>query len=211
MESLQQKKTPGMAIAALICGILGLIPPLSLIAVILGVVALNKINKDKDNLKGQGLAISGIVLGVVTIMLLPVISILAAIAIPQYLKAKTMAIESRVKASMYQIADAEDSYYLENSTYATLDELAEAGSEYISPDLASGYAYETTFMVVAQSDFFYATAFGHGKSKPFVFYIDEDKVLCRRTVYSPASIDTVEYTREGCPAGFKEVQEDAYY
>jgi type II secretion system protein G len=58
-------KTSGMAIASLICGILGCIPGAQIAAVILGLVSLKKINKGLAG--GKALAIIGIILGVVGI------------------------------------------------------------------------------------------------------------------------------------------------
>lgn len=53
----------GKAIFSLICGILFIILPLSIAAVIFGYIALSEIRKSSGRLKGRGLAITGIVLG----------------------------------------------------------------------------------------------------------------------------------------------------
>ena len=85
-----QKKTLGLAIASLICGCFFFIPflvslisgsfffipfagnPLGLLAIVLGIVALVKISKNKDILKGKGLAITGIVLAVMPFVIIVV-------------------------------------------------------------------------------------------------------------------------------------------
>ena len=56
-------ETSGKAIFSVICGILFVILPLSIVAVIFGYIALSEIRKSPGRLKGRGLAITGIVLG----------------------------------------------------------------------------------------------------------------------------------------------------
>jgi hypothetical protein len=58
-------ETSGKAIFSIICGILFVILPLSIVAVIFGYIALSEIRKSPGRLKGRGLAITGIVLGYV--------------------------------------------------------------------------------------------------------------------------------------------------
>ena len=58
-------RTSGKAIFSLVCGILFIILPFSVIAVIFGYIALSEIRKSPGRLKGRGLAITGIVLGYV--------------------------------------------------------------------------------------------------------------------------------------------------
>jgi uncharacterized membrane protein YvbJ len=61
------ERTSGMAITALIMGILGFfINPLAILAVIFGIIGLNQTNKD-PSLKGRGMAVAGLVLGIVAI------------------------------------------------------------------------------------------------------------------------------------------------
>jgi len=55
------QKTSGMAIAALVCGILGV----SAVAIILGFVALSQIKRSGGLEKGRGMALAGIILGFV--------------------------------------------------------------------------------------------------------------------------------------------------
>jgi hypothetical protein len=66
-----QAKTSGLAIAALVCGIAGLCTAgLGGIAgLILGIVAVRKVNRSAGQLKGKGLAIGGIIAGILSILL----------------------------------------------------------------------------------------------------------------------------------------------
>ena len=88
--------TSGKAIASLVCGILAYIIPffLAIPAIVFGHIALSDIKKSAGRLKGQGLAIAGLVLGYLGIAVIPFILIIAAIAIPNLLRAKMAANEA---------------------------------------------------------------------------------------------------------------------
>ena len=55
--------TSGLAIAAFVLGLLGCIPPLGIIALVLGIVAINQIDRVENRLTGRGLALAGAILG----------------------------------------------------------------------------------------------------------------------------------------------------
>ncbi|MBA7594356.1 hypothetical protein ES703_01297 [subsurface metagenome] len=59
-------RTSGFAIAALITGIVGLLSfgPLAILAIIFGAIGISQTNKD-PNLKGKGMAVAGLVLGII--------------------------------------------------------------------------------------------------------------------------------------------------
>jgi type IV pilus assembly protein PilA len=86
--------TSGKAIASLVMGILVFIPFSAVAAIILGHLALSEIKKSAGRLKGQGLATAGLILGYAEIALIPVILIIAAIAIPNLLRARMAANEA---------------------------------------------------------------------------------------------------------------------
>jgi len=67
-----------------VLGICGFLFPflLSIAAIILGHLSLSEIKKSAGRVTGQGLAIAGLVLGYLGIVTIPVILIIAAIAIP---------------------------------------------------------------------------------------------------------------------------------
>ncbi len=57
-------KKKGLAIASLVCAIIGgYISTISIVAIVFGHVALNKIKKDPSVYNGRGLAIAGLILG----------------------------------------------------------------------------------------------------------------------------------------------------
>ncbi len=64
-----QLSTSGLAVTALILGVLGIcIPLLGIVALILGIVAVNQIGRPQNRLKGHGFAITGMVLGSIGIV-----------------------------------------------------------------------------------------------------------------------------------------------
>lgn len=71
-------KTSGMAIGSLVCGILGILTgwipvvgvsgwALAIVAIALGIAAVGQINRSPAHFAGKGMAVTGIVLGSVTI------------------------------------------------------------------------------------------------------------------------------------------------
>jgi len=58
----------GFAIASLICGVIGFFG-LWLLAIIFGAIAKNQIRESEGGLKGEGMAIAGIVLGIIDIVI----------------------------------------------------------------------------------------------------------------------------------------------
>jgi hypothetical protein len=82
-ESLVKPKTSGLAIASLILGICGFVAcgiP-GIVGWILGIVGLSSIKKSAGQLKGEGLAIAGIVVSTISVILVPM-CILIAILTP---------------------------------------------------------------------------------------------------------------------------------
>jgi type II secretory pathway pseudopilin PulG len=92
-----QETTSGLAIASVICGPLGFLTAglSGIAAVITGHMALAAIKRSGGMLKGSGMAITGLVTGYLTILILP-ISILAVLAAPVILKQRKAA--DRVEA-----------------------------------------------------------------------------------------------------------------
>jgi hypothetical protein len=76
-------KTSGLAIASLVLGILGItciLPVIgAILALIFGIVALSQISRSGGSLKGQGQAITGIILGGVGFLMIP---LMVAILLP---------------------------------------------------------------------------------------------------------------------------------
>jgi type II secretory pathway pseudopilin PulG len=164
MTELQQKKTLGIAVASLVLGCLVLIPLLGLLfsiaALVLGIVALVKISKNKDTLKGSGLAIAGIVLGGIGIIMLPIIAILAAIAIPSFLNARTNAYDSAAQATVRTISTALESYAADNNGKYPVseDELVKASPPYLTQSYNASVISGHKFSLSVTPDSYEVTA-----------------------------------------------------
>jgi hypothetical protein len=97
--------TSGKAVGSLVSGLFFFLPA-SLLAVILGHLSLSEIRKGAGRLKGQGLATAGLVLGYLGIALIPFILIIAAIAIPNLLRAKIAANEASAVGALHSYSYA---------------------------------------------------------------------------------------------------------
>lgn len=74
-----QRKRPAVAIVSLVCGILALVAPggailASVPAIVCGFIALKQIKND-DKLLGRGMAMIGIMAGIISILLLPIVTL----------------------------------------------------------------------------------------------------------------------------------------
>ena len=88
------QENSGKAIASLICGLFFFIPFAFVAAIVLGHMALSEIKRSAGRLKGNGMAITGLVFGYGTVLFIPVLLIIAAIAIPNLLRARMVANEA---------------------------------------------------------------------------------------------------------------------
>ena len=96
-------KTSGKAITSLLCGLLFFIPFLFIVAIVFGHLALSEIKRSAGRLKGEGLAIAGLVLGYGWVIFIPIILIIAAIAIPNLLRSRMTAYEASAVGSLRAI------------------------------------------------------------------------------------------------------------
>jgi type IV pilus assembly protein PilA len=103
-------ETSGKAIGSLICGLLFFFFPTAVIAIILGHLSLSDIGKAGGRLTGNGLATTGLVLGYMGVAFIPIALIVAAIAIPNLLRAKIAANEASAVGSLRTINTAATIY-----------------------------------------------------------------------------------------------------
>ncbi len=109
------QETSGKAIGSLICGLLFFIFPASVAAIIMGHLALSDIRKSAGRLKGHGMAVAGLALGYAGAAFIPFVLIIAAIAIPNLLRARMAANEASAADNLRTIDAAAITY---QSTYA---------------------------------------------------------------------------------------------
>jgi type IV pilus assembly protein PilA len=94
------QETSGKAIGSLIAGILFFIPFAFVFAIVLGHMALAEIKRSAGRLKGNGMATTGLIFGYGTVLLIPVFLIVAAIAIPNLLRARMATNETSAIATL---------------------------------------------------------------------------------------------------------------
>jgi len=92
-------ETSGKAVGSLICGILFVFFPAAITAVVLGHISRAEIRRSAGRLKGDGMALAGLILGYVGISVLPIL-IIAAIAIPNLLRSRMAANEASAVGSL---------------------------------------------------------------------------------------------------------------
>jgi type II secretory pathway pseudopilin PulG len=107
----QPAQTDGGAIASMVLGIASFALCLSFFtgipAVIVGHISRSKIKKSGGRLKGDGMALAGLILGYISLLFIPII---LAIAIPNLLRARVSANEAAAASTVRVITTAQISY-----------------------------------------------------------------------------------------------------
>lgn len=115
------QENSGKAIASMVLGVFALLLNILLLpgicAVVLGHLAHSQIKKSAGRLKGEGMAIAGLVMGYLSFLMIPVFLIIAAIAIPNLLRSRIAANEASAVGSIRTINTAQVTYA---STYTAV-------------------------------------------------------------------------------------------
>ena len=140
-------QTSGKAIASFVCGLFLFAFPLSILAIIFGHLSVSEIRRSAGRIKGEGLAIAGLILGYVGLAAIPAILIVAAIAIPNLLRARMAANEASAAASVATVVRAEVAYsssHPDSGYTCRLSDLADAGliGSPLAAGQSHGYAFE---------------------------------------------------------------------
>ena len=110
-QPYQPTKTDGGAIASMVLGIASFVLCLSFFsgipAVIVGHISRSKIKKSGGRLKGDGMALAGLILGYISLLFIPIV---LAIAIPNLLRARISANESAARSTVRTINTTQVSY-----------------------------------------------------------------------------------------------------
>jgi hypothetical protein len=174
-------KTSGMAVTALVLGILSVIGFVFLViptilAIVLGHIAYSKIKAAPHALKGQGMAMAGFILGYLSLAVVPIVGLLAAMAIPAFQKVREQSQHKAMLNNARQLGAAAQQHFLdqgvtqvefsiEPSTGAVQGPLA----VYV-PQLMIG-SYAVDGVIEAEGSF----SIAHeviGKGEPYVFSVD---------------------------------------
>ena len=118
--ALPQKK--GMAVASLVLGIVGLFTfglliVGAIVGIVLGIIAVIRANREPQSYGGKGLAIGGIVTNAVSLVIIPFLGIIAAIAIPSLLRARVSANEVATIGDIRTVISAETVYASANQGF----------------------------------------------------------------------------------------------
>jgi competence protein ComGC len=107
-------------------------------AIILGHMSRSNIKKSMGKLKGDGMALAGLIMGYISLLAIPLILIIAAIAIPNLLRARMSANEASAIGSVRTITIASTTYQAEKGQEypESLRDLQQAG--YLDSSLADG-------------------------------------------------------------------------
>ena len=152
-------ETSGKAIGSLISGIFGLLFfPIALAAIILGHMSRSEIRKSNGRVTGDGMALAGLIMGYGAFAIIPFILIIAAIAIPNLLRARIAANESSAAAGVRTIITAEVAYYEKFPAIGYACSLASLGgnstsvsspeqASFIDENLASGTKHGYRFAI----------------------------------------------------------------
>ena len=146
------KQRKGFAIASLVLGIasiptFGLLVVGAITGIILGAIALNKIKQNPQVYGGRNLAIAGIITSVVSLALIFVFGILAAIALPKFQDNLKRGRETAAINSLRRIHAGQAQYKAMNGKFGTLQELSQAGlieADYANGRAISGYVYSSS-------------------------------------------------------------------
>ena len=103
-------QTSSKAVISLVGGLLFFVPLACIAAIVFGHIALSEIKRSAGRLKGEGMAIAGLVLGYLWVAGIPIMLIIAAIAIPNLLRARMAANESSAVATVRTLLTAEITY-----------------------------------------------------------------------------------------------------
>ena len=199
-------ETSGMAVGSLICGILFVFFPAAITAVVLGHISRSEIRRSAGRLKGDGMALAGLILGYVGISVIPIL-IIAAIAIPNLLRSRMAANEASAVSSLRTINVACVQYATQYKGYpASLANLGPSpyktpdrgGADLIEATLAGGTKSGYLFRLEAHDDDndgyadryqVWADPVGTGITGQRHFFTDETGIIRARRV-SPADAES---------------------
>src|SRR3954471_13397572 len=155
-----EPQTDGKAIGSLVCGIAS-VTIFSIIAgipaIILGHISRSEIRKSGGRLRGQGLALAGLIMGYISLAIIPLVLIIATIAIPSLIRSRQAAHETAAISTLGRINTAEETYKSTSNRFGQMTDLID--KDLLDSDLrgtVSGYYF--TVKVSTAGNEFTATA-----------------------------------------------------
>jgi type IV pilus assembly protein PilA len=129
---LADARTDGKATGSMVLGILSLLLCFAgwlagIPAIILGHISRSKIRKSMGRLKGDGMALAGLIMGYISVVGLPFMLIIAAIAIPNLIRARQSANESSAMSTVRRLGRAQVEYQANNPNVGYAADVATLG------------------------------------------------------------------------------------
>lgn len=160
-DGVEAAQTNGKSIVSLICGVFFLFLPAALAAIILGHLSRGEIRRSGGKLKGEKMALAGLILGYAGVVVLPVLFLLV-LAIPNLLKTRVAANEASASATLRELSTAVITYELTYGKFppdlrslgpqATGRSADEGAASLIDADLAQGVKSGYRFIYQLNSD-----------------------------------------------------------
>ena len=117
--ALAPRQKCGLAIASLVLGIAGFVlclgPLAGIPAAICGHMAQAKIRKSGGRLTGDGMALAGLITGYCSFVMIIFLGLLAAIAVPNFIKARDAAQNNVCRSNLRAIEGAKAAWVLESN------------------------------------------------------------------------------------------------
>jgi competence protein ComGC len=137
------------AVMSMVLGVLSIVLSVfvGIPAVILGHLSKASIRRSNGRLKGDGMALAGLILGYISLFLLPVIAGVVFVAVPNVFRTKIVTNETTTVSTLKSIYSLAENYKVENQEYpASLQELSSTGLVALDNQLAatgvqSGYQF----------------------------------------------------------------------
>lgn len=124
---IQEVPKSGLSITSMVLGILGILGLSCLTglpALITGHIAMSRIKASHDTIGGHGMALTGTILGYLSVLLIPVIAVLAGLATPAILKAKKNADYAKMVNEVKIVGLDLDEFAATDARYPTVEEFS---------------------------------------------------------------------------------------
>jgi len=135
-----ESETDLKAVSSLVLGMLSFVLSIfsGIPAVILGHMSRAAIRKSGGRLKGEGLALGGLIMGYISVFLVPVLLMIVGLVIPNTFRASIVSNEASALKTLSTINGAAASYKYEHDEYPpSLKELSDSGLKALDSELAS--------------------------------------------------------------------------
>jgi prepilin-type processing-associated H-X9-DG protein len=164
----------GLAIGALVCGIIGLVgcPPVGIVGLVLGIVAVVKASQAPERFGGKGLAIGGICTGAASLLVVP---LMISILLPSLSRARELSKRTVCGANMRAIGQAMHIYAQDGGMFP------EEGADWQGRLVGAGLTMPQQFLcpsdsLVSGSSYYYVPGYGV-ESDPEQVILYEDPAI----------------------------------